>query len=197
MSSAIFNCIGSSSTTSTFLGSINIWLSCLSSSAGSSVSGKGNSSLNTLPLPSSLSTSIVPSKTFTKPFVRNNPRPNPSELIFCAARSNGAKILFSVSSSIPIPVSLISIFSFPSEYLEWKLTVPDGVNFMAFVSKLARTCSNLSASPFTVKLQFSCTAYKIKALEIALRENSSEIRLRKRFRSNGISLRKSPTSLIR
>lgn len=50
------------------------------------------------------------------PFVRKRPKPKPSELTFCAARSNGANILFSVSSSIPIPVSLISMCSFPSKY---------------------------------------------------------------------------------
>ena len=117
ISSAIFSCIGSSSTTRTFLGNIVIVLwSDLSSSTNSFVSGKGSSSLNTLPLPSVLSTSIFPSKTLINPLVRKSPKPKPSELTSCAARSNGANILFIVSSSIPIPVSLISIRSFPSEY---------------------------------------------------------------------------------
>ena len=157
MSSAIFNCILSSSTISTFLGNIVILLkSDLSSSNNSSVSGKGNTSLKTLPSPGLLSTSIVPSRTFTNPLVRKSPRPKPSEFTFCAARSNGANILFNVSSSIPIPVSLISINNFPSLYLERKSIEPDGVNLMALVNRLSNICSNLSASPITVGAEFSC-----------------------------------------
>ena len=183
ISSAIFSCIGSSSTTRTFLGNIVIVLwSDLSSSTNSSVSGKESSSLNMLPLPSTLSTSIFPSKTLINPLVRKSPKPNPSELTFCAARSNGANILFSVSSSIPIPVSLISIRSFPSEYSEWKLTLPLEVNLIAFVSRLAKTCSSLSASPFTITFDPLCSEYKIRPFEVALRENSSEIRCKKRSR---------------
>ena len=43
--------------------------------------------------------------------------------------------------------------------------VPDGVNLMALVSKLASTCSSLSASPLQQKMSFDAHIEEIRPLQ--------------------------------
>ena len=84
MSSVIFRRMLSSSTTSTCLGSIVADCTGSSSVSGSSVvSERGNDRRNVVPLPGRLSTSMLPSSTFTRAFVikaqdRNLPSLSPA-----------------------------------------------------------------------------------------------------------------------
>ena len=198
MSSVIFRRMLSSSTTSTCLGSIVADCTGSSSVSGSPVvSERGNDRRNVVPLPGRLSTSMLPSSTFTRAFVIKSPRPKPSEFISCAARSNGRKTRSNVSSSIPIPVSPTSTYNLPAMYSVWKRIVPDRVNLMAFVSRLSNICSNLSASPLTViSPTFLCRCSNSKARPPALRAYSFDMLSSKLFRRKGTSLRVSLVSLI-
>ena len=189
--------MGSSSTTRTLFGKGDEGSGISSSSASSSsVLGNGSLTVNVLPLPGVLATSMLPSRARTSPSVIESPKPKPSELTSTAARSNGRNTRLSVSSSIPMPVSPTSTVSVPAVYADLRLTAPAFVNFIALVSRLLSIRSILSGSPFTMTSVPVEHASKAKALSLALRENSSVTSDRKRDRQNGTSTRVSLASFI-
>ena len=170
---------GLSSTTSTRLGRRRLpdtgQVSC---PACSVVNGNGRLTLNTLPSLIRLDTNISPPSRDTRPLVIESPSPNPSVSISGAARSNGQNIRPTVSSSMPMPVSLILTSSLPSVYEARKRTVPAFVNLTALSSRLSMTCSTRSASPDTVTLAFFMSLMKSNPLSFAVLVYSSAIHSR-------------------
>src|SRR5262249_4436985 len=102
------------------------------------------------PLPTSLSTQILPPCNSTNFFASVNPRPVPSLFRASAVPTwrNSSKTFAWSSGEIPIPVSLTEISTEPSACLALiPIRPPSGVNLTAFDSKLRRICLILRSSP--------------------------------------------------
>ncbi|MNC50761.1 hypothetical protein D3C75_1000240 [compost metagenome] len=109
----------------------------------------GNETVNTVPLPTSLFTSIVPFMALTTPWTIANPIPKPGTLLSFPTRINGEKMVSILSFGIPCPVSstLMTSLDF-SCTIAFTCTLPFAVYFMALVTMFSMICITLDGSLF-------------------------------------------------